>query len=185
MIKLDPHKLLAKQIKLFHDRQWINSYFDLLKHMIEFTGLKNDDARLVLSIPSNKILPVTINRRYVLAASFRGTRAVGLIFSSQFSRIPALKAKAVDTWRYKPFSGETQEEAPYFIWLKDAPHSIFADEITSELEDEWREAVIFEVEHGKSSPFRKYHERVVYEAAVNLTYRRELLDEAFLTPPAV
>jgi len=184
MNNLSPHKMLAKQIKLFHDREWINGYFDLLKHMIEFTGLKNDDARLVLSIPRYKILPVTINRRYVLATSFRRMGAVRLIFSSQFSRIPALKAKAAHTWRYKPYSGETEQEAPYFIWLKGAPYSIFADEITSELEDEWREAVLFELEHGKSSPFRKYHEAVVYEAAMNLTYRRELLDEAFATPPA-
>lgn len=59
------------------------------------------------------------------------------------------------------------------------PSSIFSDEVTNELHENWREAVLFEVSHGKVSPFRKFHEPVVYEAAVNLDYRKRILEEAF------
>jgi len=179
------HQRLVERVRIFPNREWINGYFELVKELIEFTGLANDDPRLVLSIPQDKILPVTINRRYVLATSRRRRAAIGLIFGSDFSRIPELEARAAHTGRFNPFSGETEEDTPYFIWLKGTPNSLFDDEATDELKEEWREAVLFEVRHGRYSPFRKFHEPTVYEAAMNSEYRRRVLDEAFSDSPAV
>lgn len=175
----DGHERLVERIKLAPDREWIDGYFDLLKELLAFTGLKNDDPRLVLSIPKGKILPVTINRRYVLAASFSRTPVTGFIFGEQFRRIPELQSKKARPWRFRPFAGESLEETPYFIWLEKKPTVILSEEISNELEDEWREAVLFEVNHGRISSFRKFHEPVVYEAAVNLDYREKVLNEAF------
>jgi hypothetical protein len=175
----DGHQRLVERVSLAPDREWINGYFDLLKELLTFTGLKNDDPRLVLSIPKGKILPVTINRRYVLAASFSGIPVTGFIFGEQFRRIPELHSKKARPWRFRPFAGESEEETPYFIWLEKKPSAILSEEITNELEDEWREAVLFEVNHGRTSSFRKFHEPVVYEAAVNLDYRAKVLEEAF------
>jgi phospholipase D-like protein len=170
---------LMEHVRLAPDREWIDGYFDLVKELLVFTGLKNDDPRLVLSIPKDKILPVTINRRYVLAASFSGIPVTGFIFGEQFRRIPELKSKKARPGRFRPFSGESEEETPYFIWLEKRPSVILSEEMTNELEDEWRDAVLFEVNHGKTSSFRKFHEPVFYEVAVNLKYRARVLEEAF------
>jgi len=173
----ESHKRLVERVKFAPSREWINDYFELLKELISFTGLSNGDPRLVLSIPKDKILPVTINRRYVLAADRYGSTV--LIFGSQLSRIPELMNKSNRYGQFNPLGREAEEDLPYLIWLEGMPRSIFSDEETDELKDSWREAVLAEMRRGKISPFRKFHEPLVYEAAVNLDYRERVLEEAF------
>lgn len=60
------HQCLIEAMKLTSNRGWINSYFDLAKELIEFTGLTSDDPRLVMSITKNKKIPISINQRWVL-----------------------------------------------------------------------------------------------------------------------
>ncbi len=149
--------------------------FGLLKELLDFTGLADGDPRLVLSIPQNGVLPVTINRRYVLAA-FRGKKPLaGFIFGVDFEQVPELLSASVSSWRFRPFLGEIPEETPYFIRLRGEPSQV----LSAEQKAAWKEAVLFEVEHGQTSPFWKYHEPVVYRAAVDAAFRAELLDEAF------
>lgn len=173
----DAHKRLVARVKFAPSREWMNDYFELLKELISFTGLSNGDPRLVMSIPKDKILPVTINRRYVLAADSYGCTV--FIFGSELSRIPELMNKSNRYGQFNPLGSEAEEEIPYLIWLKGMPRSVFSDEETDELKENWREAVLVEMRRGKTSPFRKFHEPLVYEAAVNLDYRRRVLEEAF------
>lgn len=109
----DAHKRLVECVKFAPSREWINDYFELLRGLISFTGLSNDDPRLVLSIPKDKVLPVTINRRYVLAAYPHGNTM--FIFGSQLARIPELINRSNRYGQFNPFSGETEEDTPYLI----------------------------------------------------------------------
>jgi 5-methylcytosine-specific restriction protein A len=66
----DKIELLVKRIKYAPSREWVNSYFDLVKRVLDVTGLKNDNPRLVMSLSPNSTgwhFPVTINNRYVVA----------------------------------------------------------------------------------------------------------------------
>jgi hypothetical protein len=175
------HQRLVERIRLAPDREWINEYLDLVKELLSFTGFTADDPRLVLSIPSYNKLPVTINNRYVLRAAFyrRKPATTGFIFGAQSAKIPELQAKTVNGGRFDPLPGEEFDDTPYFFRFIGSPNSIFADAPTNELKDAWIEAILSEMERCKSSSFRKFHEPVLYEAAVNLDYRKAVLDEAF------
>jgi len=64
------HKLLVDRVRLFPSRMWADSYFDLMRELMEAMGVDKNDPRLVTSIPRSAgrwLLPVTINNRYVLA----------------------------------------------------------------------------------------------------------------------
>ena len=62
----ESHKLLIEAIRLTSNREWINSYFDLAKELIEFTGLTNNDPRLVMSLRKDGRIPISINQRWIL-----------------------------------------------------------------------------------------------------------------------
>jgi hypothetical protein len=175
------HRRLVERIRLAPNREWINEYFDLVKELLSFTGLAADDPKLVLSIPSYNKLPVTINNRYVLSAAFYRQKpaTTGFIFGAQSVKIPELQSKTVSGGRFDPLPGEEFDDTPYFFRFIGSPNSIFADAATNELKDEWIEAVLSEMGRCKSSSYRKFHESVLYESAVNLDYRKAVLDEAF------
>jgi hypothetical protein len=83
-------KLLLEVIQQAPSRDWIEGYLDLVKELIDFTGLGNDDPRLVLSLTQSKSFPVTINSRYVISG-FRKTKPlVGFIFPYDFEEISQL-----------------------------------------------------------------------------------------------
>ncbi len=169
------HGRLVQIIRQAPNREWIDEYFDLLSELISFTGLEDGDPRFVSSLPQGGVLPVTINRRYVLAAFRRGKPLTGFIFGVNYEQLPEMISSTVHSWRFKPFSGEVFEQTPYFLRLEGSPKDV----LTSEQKAAWRKAVLFEVDHGQVSPYQKYHASVVYQAAVDLEYRALVLDEAF------
>lgn len=178
----EAHRKLVKYVQLASSQEWINNYFNLARELIEFTGLASDDPRLVMSITQYKRLPITINQRYVLAASFehRGKPFTSFIVGAQFDQLSEFLAKASNTWRFDPFfRGEKPEETPYGLWFAGEPDSIFLNDSSNKFKEAWKNAVLFELNHARVSGFKKNHKSAVYEAAVNLNYRAEVLDEAF------
>lgn len=173
----DAVDLLIERIKITPNRQWINSYFELMKTILEATGLTSDDPRLVTSIPSGRwFLPMTINNRYILAPSKkRGSFIIGVIFGPEYEMLPEVQAETISDGQFNPLRGENFLETPYFLRLAD----ITRINQSSQLKNGWIRAALLELERAKSSPYRKHHQPVVYEAAVNLDFRNMILDRAF------
>ena len=197
------HFRLVERVRLAPDREWIESYFNLLEEMIDFAGLDASDPRLVLSIPRSRALPVTINLRYVLSPFRKGEPLLGFILGPEVVdttepkpslepsrsfreggtvrlRDGATLAFRHQPWRFRPWGVEQPEETPSFFRVPGRPGTI----LTGSLKDYWKEAVMREVEHGQRSPFRRYHEPLVYRAAVDRAYRDRVLDEAFGSRPS-
>lgn len=170
-VTLNARDRLIERIKLSPNREWINSYFDLVQELIGFTDLAEDDPRLVMSIPKRPVLPVIINRRYVLSAFRHGKVMVRFILGA----IDEIWSGSFYVSRFRPHADEAKEEAPYIA----AYRSVLDPGLTSRVKQEWKKAVLFEVNHGKKSPFRYLHEPVFYRAATELDYRESILDEAF------
>ncbi|HEY9809147.1 MAG TPA: HNH endonuclease [Halomicronema sp.] len=180
MVKNDSaHERLIQVAKQALNREWIDQYLDLVKELIEFTELENDDPRLVLSLTPHKNFPVTINGRYVLEGFRKRKPLVGFIFPYDFEQLPDLLTLAFppefSSQQYSPHSGETAEQAPYFLGFEGLPKEL----LTIEQKLAWKRAILSEVKRCKGSPYKKFHESIVYEAAVNPNYRASLLNEAF------
>jgi hypothetical protein len=166
---------LIKRVKFAPSCEWIEGYFDLMKLLLETTGLSNDDPRLVTSIPqSDWLLPVSVNNRYVLAPRKQDGFAVGIIYGPEFELKPHLQTQAISDWRFSPLPGEGID-TPFFIRFRDAGSILESPEIR----DGWLDAALLEVQRAKSSPYRKFHQSIVYRAAVDLGYRKTILDKAF------
>jgi hypothetical protein len=173
------HERLTKTIQQAPSREWIEQYLDLVKEVIEFAQLDNDDPRLVLSLTPRRNLPVTINGRYVLSGFRKHKPLVGFIFPHNYRNLSELAKYAFppefSSHQYKPIAGEIAEQAPYFFEFEGLPKRL----LTVEHETAWKEAVLFEAQRYQSSPYRKHHELLFYEAAINIDYRTSLLNEIF------
>ncbi len=170
----ESHKRLIEAIRLTSNREWINSYFDLAKELIEFTGLANDDPRLVMSLRKDGRIPISINQRWILKPLSPYNKGnVGLIMPLDY-----------DSQNYDTDGVVFDDEGYFFTnkikkarWLGfERKNKI---EFSERIKNYWKQAVLAELERGKKSGFKKFHEPVVYEAVMNLSYRTKLLDEAF------
>jgi len=150
---------LVERVKFAPSREWIDGYFDLMKLLLETTGLTDDDPRLVTSMPQSKwFLPVSINNRYVLAPQKRMDGfVIGIIYGPEFELLPELKASVESYGRFKPLRGESVMDVPFFVRVDNAKRIIESPEIR----DGWLRAALREVTRAKSSPYRKYHQSVL------------------------
>ena len=55
-------------------------------------------------------------------------------------------------------------------------------EFSETIKDYWKQALITELKRSKKSGFKKFHEPIVYEAVMNLSYRNKLLEEVYHEP---
>jgi hypothetical protein len=176
----ESHHLLVDRISLFPSREWMDTYFDLMREIIEVAGLSNDDPRIVTSIPKSYegLLSVMVNRRYVLRAWSQAPSigpSAAIIYGPGFETLPELESRVAKHERFNPLGGESGSEAPFFLEFGDV------NEVRSlgEFKQGWLDAVLVEVERAKSSTHRKYHQPLVYRAAVDLGYRDAVLSDAF------
>ncbi|AMM42101.1 hypothetical protein HS1_002317 [Candidatus Desulfofervidus auxilii] len=168
----ESHQRLVTCIKkLAPNRKWINDYFDLAKDLIEFTSLKSNDPRLVMSITKRGRIPITINQRYVLNPEYNGK--IGLIMPLDYEMEDYTK------------DGVVQIDDGYFFRnkIREALWVVFERknriEFSDSLKSYWKQAVMTELERSKISGFKRFHEPIVYEAIMNISYRKRLLDEIF------
>lgn len=184
----DKMELLVKRIKYAPSREWVNSYFELVKRVLKITGLDNDNPRLVMSLSPNSTgwhFPVTINNRYVVALrkekEDEQTRLfVGLIFTEFSKEIPQLQNNLdlSKYWQFKNLHGE-YSEPPYFLRFGNFSELLYWLETSKHVYQSWSEALLAEVKRAKSSPYRKSHEPLMYKMAVDVNFRAEILDMVF------
>ena len=150
--------------------QWL---IDLVKELLDRTGLDNDDERLVMTIRKERLtLPVTINQRYVIEGAPSGQ--IGLIMPLECDlAVNKVKERII------------QDNEDYFTsdGIKDALWVVFDRKegvyLSPEIKELWLEAVFRELEAGVKSGFRKHHRPILYEAVMDLKRREILLNDAF------
>ncbi|MBL8192063.1 MAG: phospholipase D family protein [Acidobacteria bacterium] len=176
----DIHQLLVERVRLFPSRDWADSYFDLMKEVFAAIGLDKNDPRLVTSIPKSRsgwLLPLTINQRYVLAPKRkRNEFIVGIIFGAMLKTEDELDSQTAYWGRFDPLKGESEFSTPYYLRFKTADSATIPEDFKAG----WIRSILEEVNRAKYSSFHyRFHQPLVYEAAVNTSYRKKLLDEAF------
>ena len=169
----ESHERLIGWIKkITSNRDWINDYFDLAREMIDFTELTSDDPMLVTSITKNDGIGIIIGQRYVLKPQSNGR--IGLIMPLDYDQQNYNTDRVV------------HEAEDYFFRnkIREARWLVFerTDRIKfhENIKIYWKKAVLSELERGKISGFKRYHEPIVYEAIMNPMYRAKLLDETFI-----
>lgn len=169
----ESHKRLVESVKILLNRDWVNSYFDLARELIEFTGLRENNQRLTMSIIQSRKIPITINSRYVLRPSCNGQ--VGLIMPLEYAEQNYDK------------DGVVEEDDEYFSenrrrvarWLRFERKSKV--EFSENIKTHWKQMVMQELRRCTKSSHRRFHEPAAYKVVVDSVYRNDVLDEAF--PP--
>ena len=185
----DKIELLIKRIKYTPSREWMSSYFDLVKRVLDIAGLSNHSPRLVMSLSPNSSgwhFPVSINNRYVIALRKKRENEqtklfVGLIFSHFSREIGELAScPGIGKWgQFKNLRGE-YTDPPYFLRFGNFPEILYLLETSEEVRLSWSEAIVSEVERAKSSPYRKFHEPLMYQMATDINFRARVLDAAYV-----
>ncbi len=155
----------------------MNSYFELIKRVIEVTGLSNDDPRLALTIPKRTgswcFLPVNINNRYVLNVLNDDPEwSIDLICS--YHMRDRLDLHDGRIFHFRPLASERWQVEPPPILVQ-----VKTFDIQAELLEDWHYNLRVETARAKGSPYRRSHRPSIYKAAVDAEFRAVLLRDAF------
>ena len=173
---------IRKIYKYSPEIRWIEDFFDLAKELVEFAQLDSNDPRLVTSIRKDGYIAITIGRRYVLCPvyaqvskkkypNYRQEFTVGLIMPLEYEPVGDS-----DNVVYTGYFSENKENIAKWVVFYRKNRINFSDHI----KDLWKKAVIAELKRCKISPYRKFHEPLVYEAIVNQSFRNKVLRDAII-----
>ncbi len=189
------HEKLVEWVSKAYTPRWIDRYFDLLDDLISATGLSNGDSRLVTSLPQDGRIPVSINNRYVLVAmrpagsathgryrddyeervqKYSKWATAGFILGPDTENIEALIELADFYFPFKTRS-ESDGEPPHYVEYVGEPDRI----IDRDFKEAWLNAATNQIDQADGSPYKQYHEPVVYRAARDGEYREKVISEAF------
>lgn len=179
---LQAHRELVRRISLAPSREWINGYFDLTKRIVDSAGFAPNDTRLSLTMPEARqkspAIRVNVNNRWVLV-NYTGDKGyrLGIIYGSEYEYQPHLWDYIEYQWRFEPLLIEQRlmSPTPYFLWLRPGSDSL----LPKEMEPGWLDVVLATAHQARNSVYRIHHQPVVYRAATELAYRKQVLDEAF------
>ena len=171
----DTHTQLVSQLERAPSKEWAEAYFNLAEALIDATNLSNDDPRLVMSLPRKGTLPITINNRYVLVGLRGGENRTEFIFPANRTGVEQYRKRADRAGRFRAIYDEPEHRRPWFLAFDDQPDRA-VDLVFAHL---WLTAVERELQRAEASPYRRYHEPVLYRAATDRGYRERVLREAF------
>jgi hypothetical protein len=191
----EDHEKLVEWVSKGLSPEWVDCYFDLLDDLISATGLSNTDPRLVTSLPQDGRIPVSINNRYVLVAmrpagsathgryrddyeervqEYSKWATTGFILGPDTDNIEELIEMADFYFPFKTRS-EGDGEPPHYVEYVGEPDRM----IDRDFKEAWLNAATNQIERAEGSPYKQYHEPVVYRAARDGEYREKVIHEAF------
>lgn len=170
---------LIQVVQQSSSREWIEQYLDLVKEVIDLGKFENDDPRLVLSLTPRNNFPVTVNGRYVLSGFRKGKPLVGFTVPCDFEDLSKLIARSeppeFSSHQWKPHPGEVAEKCPYFLAFEGFPENL----LTPKQKSAWKQAVLAEIGRYSKSSYKRFHEPLIYQVVVDLTFRAAFLDGIF------
>ncbi|WP_435347433.1 hypothetical protein [Haloarchaeobius sp. HRN-SO-5] len=155
--------------------EWVDSYLNLVDSLLSGTNLTRHDPRLVMSLPKEGTLPVTVNNRYVLTP-FREERSrTEFILPANRGAVDEYLNEADRTGRFDAIYDEEESNRPWFVGFDGLPDRIVDDEF----ERLWLSAVRTEMQRAERSPYRRYDEPILYRAARDPGFRGLVIRDAF------
>lgn len=170
---------LLEQLRLFPNREWVETYLDLAKEVVDWVGPEMEGVKLVTAIVSDSTykLHLTINYRIVLAAYPPSAReaeeSMLFILRPKFDRLYGID-QLDHYWQYDRASNEKEDPSHMvkFYSIEEIPDLTY-------FKEEWKEAVIYELNRAKASSFKHWHSETAYRLIVERDYRKLLLDQVY------
>jgi len=128
-----------------------------------------------MSLPEAGTLPITVNNRYALVAFRGGQSRTEFILPPDSEKTKLYLEEADRTGRFDPIYSENEAERPWFVGFGGLPDQAVNDEFR----DLWMTAVKQEMERAEKSPYRRFHQPVVYKAVRDHDYREMIIRDAF------
>ena len=174
---------LLRRVRLAPGRDWAERYLRLIGRLVTTAELGPDDPRLAISMPGARqkspLIHVNVNNRWVLTNYARRYGFhLGIIYGPEYEYQPELTDYVQEVWPYAPQWGErsAMTATPYYLRLR----SDLGAAMPEEMVFGWLDATVAEARRAKGSPYRKYHQPVVYAAAMDEDFRARLMNEAFV-----
>jgi hypothetical protein len=169
------HSKLVENASRAPNVDWIRSYFELAEELLSETGLRNDDPRLVMSLPESGSIPITVNNRYVLVAYRNEPSRTEFILPSNQGAVNSYLQQANRKGQFGTINDEDESKRPWFVGFDGDPQRL----VDEEFKRLWLSAINREVKRAEQSPYRRYHEPAVFRAARDNDYREQVIEEAF------
>jgi len=172
------HESLVRRVRMAPSREWADVFLGLMSHLISATGLPKDDPRLVTGIAQDDRITLSINTRMVIGAFFSEPPKVGFIIGDDAENVDELIEESDCYLPFNALPGEEEEDTPHWMEYEGEPERM----VNPAFRGEWMRAAFREIERASGSIHQSSHEPLVYQAAVDESYRKQVLRESFLSP---
>ncbi len=151
---------IVAYLERWQKHEWERAFFQLLRTAIHTAGLPNNSEYLAVTLTETQKITFQINNRVILAShSRRKNTSLSLMLPLEFE---AQKEAYPNIFSIEYFGHSDKPESLLVRaeWdnLDDIPASILAL---------WKQAIQHELQRKYKSPFKRYHQNILYDIATN------------------
>lgn len=177
----DHRERLLTAVRRSPSREWIDGYFDLLQRAIEVAQLAKYPERFVTSCTRGLSVNLTINRGFALTANQEHINSIGFILpvDIDLNKYNSLTIRHYSENGFKMITNNKGNDPYRYVSFIIDNNDIRL--LPAKLLDQW-ERIVKEQPHMGYAPLpnvKRVHNPLVYRAAVDFDFRKQLLDEAF------
>ncbi len=151
-------------------------FFRLLKDMLDVTNLADSDPRLAVVVLKNNA-GISVNINVYLALKITKSRSEGVRLWFAFPK-KYFENGAHPLARSKDFQSRLNGPQADYVWLPLPFDEADLDRYDPEAKQQWENCLLEFVEKARRSPHIKKHNSAAYKAAIDESYRGEIIASA-------
>lgn len=158
---------ISNYLNKWGNLNWEFDFFKLLKVVIEMIPLKKESERLVVSLTKDKQITLQINNRIILKShTEREQYSIGFILPLEFEK----RLKAYDNIHKVEYFTDRKVNKSMLVRF------IYQDlsKIDREIILMWKSAINEELNRSYTSPYKKYHQDIIYDIAIDENRLKEI-----------
>lgn len=158
---------IINYLRKWSNNSWEWDFFEHLKMAIQWSSLSKEDEYLTMTLTNSGNITLQINNRYILKSHSRyHNKIIGMMLPVEFRKY--IKKYENEIHNIESFTNNKTEVALWVLFKKN--EIIFDDKIYML----WKKAIKAEVKRKYLSQFRKLHQEIIYDLAMDIEKRKEL-----------
>jgi 5-methylcytosine-specific restriction enzyme B len=157
-------------------------FFRLVKDVLDITNLADSDPRLSIVVLKN-MAGISVNINVYLALRLSRTRIEGtqiwFAFPKEYIRQAANRPTRPGESTFRPGDSHSEDSHSDYVWLPLPFEEADLDRLDPEAKQEWENCLLDFVEKARRSPHIKKHNSAAYKAAIDESYRGEVIAYAY------
>lgn len=157
------------------NKEWLLSYFDIARYILQKCNISQDDERLCISFtkPPKYRISITIGQRYILAPEINNKTCFCLIMPLSFDMDNATKDGCTNPQTTTTYFTKKKKNSAAWVRYDKGDNAFTLNDMTKE---QWESAAKNELSRSRCCGYKRFNQPILFNLIMNDGVRKRVFD---------